>query len=252
MTTTTKYYAVGQGKVFIASRDTTGRTSGFTWMGDCDGFELTGSQTFLDWQESFSGNRARVGHLPISTDLGFTLAIRNMDRQNIARAFYGTTAAGTGATVTGEAVVAYANSMVPLANPGVSAVTVTRTAGSIVLVAGTDYVLDAANGTLTFLPGSTNITGTGSHPCTVNYTFASFDGRVQFLNDTIKDYILRFEGRSQFDGKPQIYQLHRANFNLATSLQMIGTDVGVLNVEGAVLAAPEITTGSPFGFGLHV
>ena len=246
MATTSKYYAVGQGKVYLASRDTTGRTSGFTWMGDCDGFEITGSQQFLDWQESHSGNRARVGHLPTSTELGFTLNVKNIDAANIAKAFYGTVSASAGATVASEAINAYASSMVPLANPGVSSVVVTKTSGSTILVAGTDYTIDAANGTLTFLPGSTAVTGTSAVPCTVAYTYAAYAGKVQFLADTIKDYVLRFEGKSQFDGKSQVFTIHRANFNLAASLQLIGTDVASLALEGAVLAAPEMAAGSEF------
>ena len=252
MATTSKYYAVGQGKVYIASRSTAGRTSGFTWMGDCDGFELTGSQDFLDWQESYSGNRARVGHLPTSTDLGFSLNILNIDATNIAKAFYGTVTSSAGATVAAEAIDAYASSMVPLANPGVSSVVVTKTAGSVVLVANTDYTVDAVNGTLTFLSGSTQVTGSSAVPCTVAYTYAAYEGKVQFLSDTVKDYILRFEGKSQYDGEAQVFQFHRANFNLAASLQLIGTDVASLALEGALLAAPEIVTGSAFGFGIQV
>lgn len=252
MATTSQYYAVGQGKVYIASRDSTGRTSGFIWMGDADGFELTGSQNFLDWQESYSGNRARVGHLPTSTDLGFSLNLKNIDVDNVAKAFYGTKAAGTGASVTAEAISAYGSSMVPLAHPGVSSVVVIKTAGALTLTQGTDYTVDAANGTITFLSGSAAVTGTTAVPCTVNYTYASYEGKVQFLADSIKDYILRFEGKSQFDGKAKVYQLHRANFNLAASLQLIGTDVASLALEGAVLAAPEITVGSAFGLGIHV
>lgn len=252
MATTSKYYAVGQGKVYIASRDTTGRTSGFVWMGDADGFEITGSQTFLDFQESYSGNRSRVIHLPTATDLGFTLALRNLDGDNIAKAFYGSTNSSGGATVSAEPISAYANSMIPLANPGVSSVVVTKTAGSTVLVAGTDYTVDAVNGTLTFLPGSTQVTGSSAVPCTVAYTYAAYASKMQMLTDTVKDYILRFEGKSQYDGKAQVVTLHRANFNLAASLQLIGTDVGVLNIEGALLAAPEITSGSQFVTGVQV
>lgn len=252
MATTSKYYAVGQGKVWIASRDSTGRTSGFVWMGDADGFEITGSQQFLDFQESYSGNRARVIHLPTATDLGFTLALRNLDGDNIAKAFYGSTTASAGASVVAESISAYAGSMIPLANPGVSSVVVTKTAGSVVLVANTDYTVDAVNGTLTFLAGSTNVTGSSAVPCTVSYTYAAYAGKQQFLTDTVKDYILRFEGKSQYDGKAQVVTLHRANFNLATSLQMIGTDVGVLNIEGALLAAPEISSGSQFVTGVQV
>ena len=242
MATDTKYYAVGQGKVYIASRDSTGRTSGWVWMGDADALSITGSQTFLDFQESYSGNRARVIHLPTATDMGFTLQLRSMDKDNISKAFYGTASAITGSTVSAQAFNAYASSTHALGHLNVSSVVVTKTAGSVTLVAGTDYDLDATNGLITFKSGSTNVTGSSAVPCTVSYTYAAADGKVEVLTDSIKDYMLLFVGSSKFDAKAQRVLMHRANFNLATSLSLIGSDVAALNVEGALLAAPEITT----------
>lgn len=239
---TDKYLAVNQGKVWIASRNSAGVTSGFEWIGDADGVSITGSQNFLDFQESYSGNRARVIHLPTSTDLGFTMAIRNVNGKNLARAFYGSQAALAGTSVSSEAMNAYASSMVPLKYPNVSSVVVTKTAGSVVLVANTDYTLDAVNGTVTFLSGSTNVTGSSAVPCTVSYTYGAITSRMEALTDTIKDYVIRLEAKSQFDGLAQVVQLHRANMDLATDLALITQDVGVLNVGGALLPAPEITT----------
>ena len=39
-TCNTEYFA-GQGKVYIAPRDSTGIIGGFTHIGDCDGFQIT-------------------------------------------------------------------------------------------------------------------------------------------------------------------------------------------------------------------
>ena len=235
MASTTKYYSVGQGKLYIAPRDASGQTGGFEWIGDCDGFSISGSEEKLSFQESYSGNRVRVIDSTTSVDMGFSLAIRNIDGDNLAKAFYGESASVAGATVTGEAVNAYAGKMVPLKYPGVSAVTVTKTAGSVALVAGTDYSVDAVNGTLTFLSGSTEVTGTAAVPCTVNYTHAGVGARVKALTSTAKEYVLRFEGKSQFDNKAVIATLHRAKPGIAAALDLIGTDVAVLNLEGTLL-----------------
>lgn len=235
MATTTKYYSVGQGKVFIAPRGANGQSGGFEWIGDCDGFSVSGTEEKLAFQESFSGNRVRVIDATTSIDMGFSIAIRNIDGDNLAKAYFGEAATVAGATVTGEAITAYAGSMVPLRFPGVSSVTVTRTQGSTALVAGTDYTLDAVNGTLTFLPGSTLITGSAGVPCTVNYTHAGVASRVKALTSVAKEYVLRFEGKSQFDNKPVIATLHRAKPGIAAALDLIGTDVAVLNLEGTLL-----------------
>lgn len=235
MASTTKYYSVGQGKVFIAPRDANGQSGGFEWLGDCDGFSVTGTEEKLAFQESFSGNRVRVIDSTTSVDMGFSLAIRNIDGDNLAKAFYGESAAAAGATVSAEAISAYAGKMVPLHFPGVSAVAVTRTAGATPLVAGTDYTLDAVNGTLTFLTGSTVVTGTSAVPCTVNYTHAGVSARVKALTSVAKEYVLRFEGKSQFDNRAVIATLHRAKPGIAAALDLIGTDVAVLNLEGVLL-----------------
>lgn len=237
-----KYFAGVQGKVFIAPRDANGVSGGFEYIGDTRGLSITGSQNFLDYRESYSGNMARVVHVPVSTDLGFSMEMMNIDGKNLARAFYGAEAAGAGASVSGEAINAYAGKMVPLKYPGVSSVVVTKTSGSTVLVAGTDYVVDAANGTLTFLSGSTAVTGTTAVPCTVAYTYAAYSTKVQGLVDTIKDYKIRAELKDLVSGKSIIVEMHRANMNLAAQLALISQDMGSLSVEGSLLPAAEVVT----------
>jgi hypothetical protein len=238
-----KYLSVNQGKVWIASRNAAGVTSGYTWMGDCDQFVIKQNQTFVDFYESYSGNRVRTVHVPSQFTMEFQVDVRNIDGPNLARAFYGSQASGAGASVTGEVINAYAGSMVPLKYPGVSSVVVTKTAGSTTLVAGTDYTVDAVNGTLTFLAGSTAVTGTTAVPCTVAYTYAAYSSRVKALTDTIKDYTLRFEGRSQYDGLTQVGVLHRANFSLAAQLDLISAQTGVLSITGALLPANDQPAG---------
>lgn len=235
-----KYYAVGQGKIWIADRDSSGRTSGFTWIGDTDGFTLAGTQENLEFRESYSGNRAKVLDLVTSTDFSVSMQVRNIDAANLKRAFYGTSAAGTGATVTNEAHVAYASSSIFLKHPGVSAVSITK--GVTPLVAGTDYTVDATFGRIDFVAGSSIITGSGSHAIEVDYTYATYEGKVQALKGGAKNYMVRFEGKSQFDNKPMIANLWNVRLSVPDSLELIGTDVGVLTLSGGLQAAPEILT----------
>lgn len=240
--TQTKYSAVPQGKVYIASRNASGQTGGFVHVGDCEASKITTSQTFLDIQESMSGNRANVAHILTQTDVSTELTLLSLDGPALAKAFYGDAVSQAAGTVTGEAVTAYAGTMSALKNPGVSAVTVKK--GATTLVAGTDYELDAANGTLTFLPGSTQVTGTSGVALTVDYSHGGYAAKIKALTSGQKEYVIRVESKSKYDDKVQNVTMHRVALNTAANLDLIGTGLNKLTVSGKLLAAPEIASDS--------
>jgi len=234
-----KYYAVGQGKVYLAVRDANGPAAPFQWIGDADNFAVTGTEENLEFRESWSGLRVKVIDLITATDLSVTMTIRNIDAKNLATAFYGTMSTGTGASVTGEAHSAYVGSPVFLANPGVSAVVATK--GVTPLVAGTDYTLDAKYGRLDMIPTSTVITGPGANAITVNYTYASYEGKVEALTAGARNYSIRFEGSSAYDQLPMIATLYNVRLSVPANLEFIGTEVGALELTGGVQIANEVT-----------
>lgn len=236
-----KYLAVNQGKVYIAPRNAAGQTGGFVWMGDCDQFIIKQTQTFVDFYESYSGNRVRTVHVPSQSTMEFQVDVRNIDGANLARAFYGASASGVGASVTAEPVVAYNGQMTPLKYPGVTSVVVKKSATTLVL--GTDYSLDAVNGTITILAGSTQVPAGPGVALTVDYTYAAYSARMKAQTSTIQDYTLRFEGKSQYDGLTQTGMIHRANFSLAAQLDLISANTAVLSITGAVLPASEQAAG---------
>lgn len=240
---TDKYIAVPQGKVFIASRDASGMTSGFTHIGDCDGFSISTSQDYLDIYESMSGNRNIVAHIPTQSDYSMEVSMLNIDGPNLAKAFYGESAVVAGASVTNEAVTCYNGEMTPLKYPGVSSVTVTKTAGSVPLVLNTDYTLDATNGTITILAASTVVAAGAGVPCTVNYTHAGVAARAKLMTAGLKDYTFRFEGKSKFDDKVIIATVHRVAMDMAATMSLIGTGVNKLVVGGKLLPAAEQVSG---------
>ena len=239
---------VGQGKVYLAARNSAGLTSGYVPVGDADSLAVNTSQTFLDHQESMSGNRSTVLHVPTQTVWNMSLNIQNWSPENIAKAFYGTaSAAVAGGSVTGEAIVAYNNTMCPLAKPGVSAVTVTKTAGSVPLVLDTDYTLDAVNGTITILPGSTVVPAGAGVPCTVNYTHTGYTSKVDAAMTTIQEYKIRFEGKNIADGgKAVIVELHRCALDMSKTLPLLSTTVMTLTMDGMLLADETQTAGSQY------
>ena len=233
-----KYFAVPQGKVYIATRGTTGLTSGYEYLGDCDGFTITTSQTFLDIQESHSGNRVVVAHLPTATDVAMTVSIMNIDGANLARAYNGdlvTTAAGS---VVGETIKGYEGKTSPLKYGNVSAVVVKK--GATTLTLNTDYTVNAAAGSINILTGSPVVTDGDS--LTVDYTHTG-GSKLRGLTNSGQDYSLYFEGKSKFDQKAQKVWVHRCALELAKSMSLIGTGVNKLEVGGKVLPAPEQTGG---------
>lgn len=232
---------IGQGKVYVAPRASNGAINGgWTELGDTERLEVSVTQDFVDDYESCSGNRSIALHVPIQTDWEFAVDAKSFTKENLARAFYGTASAVAGSTVTGEMATAYAlNQIVPLKNPGVSAVTVT--VGVTPLVAGTDYVLDAKNGTITLI-SATNLGGAGPWTLDVDYTYAAYE-KMEANTQTIAEYAFRFEGINLATKRTVIAQMHRVSLNMAETLSLIGTEVGLFTMGGMMLPDPSAGTG---------
>ncbi len=237
----TKYSAVSQGKLYIASRDISGLTSGYTEIGDADQFQITTTQSFTDIYESQSGNRSIVAHIPNQSDYAASIAILNIDGVNLARAFYGDNAAVTGATVTAEAAVGYNDSSFFTKYPGISSVVVNK-AGTP-LVVDTDYTVDGASGEIKILAGSTGVPAGPGVALTVNYTHAGVAARVRGMTSGIKDFSLKFVGKSKFDDKIEVATIHRIALEMASTLDLISTGVTKLPIKGKLLPALEQTAG---------
>lgn len=242
----TKYYARGQGSLRVADRTTAGRSGGWLELGDADVFQLTSSQETLVFRESQSGARAKVIDAVTSTDFSVAMTLRSFDTANLKRALYGSTASGTGATVTAEAHTAYAGSAIFTKHPGISAVTVTKLP-STALVLNTDYTIDAATGRIDFLIGSTQVTGTTGVNVTVTYTFATYEGSVQGIVNQAPNLMVRAD-LTDSSGRKLIVTLWNVRLSTPSSIDLIGTEVGALQLTGGLQSAPEITTAgvSPF------
>jgi hypothetical protein len=229
-----KYY-VGQGRIYIASRDSSGQTSGFVEVGDADGLSINTSQNFLDYQESQTGNRNTVIHAVQSTDFAFSMNVQNIDGENLRKAFYGSNTVNSAGSVTDEAVTLYNGEMTPLAYPGVSSVVVKIDAGVTTLVEDTDYTVDAVNGTVTILSGSTDVVAGTPEAATISYSYEA-NNVVEASVANQLDYIVRFEGiNAADDNKPVLVTLHRVALDMSSTLDLIGSDVTSLSIGGKLL-----------------
>lgn len=233
MATCTTERFIGQGKVFVAPRASNGAINGgWTELGDTERLEINVSQDFVDDYESCSGNRSIALHVPIQTDWEFAVDAKSFTKENLARAFYGTASAVTSGTATNESVTGYAlNQIIPLKHPGVSAVNLTK--GVTPLVEGTDYTLDAVNGTFTLI-SATNLGGAAPWVIEADYTYAAYE-KVESNTQTIAEYAFRFEGINLATKKAVIAKINRVSLNLAETLSLIGTEVNKFTMSGMVL-----------------
>lgn len=147
-------YFMGQGKAYIAPRQTNGAINGpFTFVGDTSALQITTNQKFDDVEESTSGNRLVAAHIPNGLSFNVKMTNEQWSAANLARATYGSLSTlGVAGTVTAELIQAWAGvtsqgvqggGIVPLAYPGVSSVVAilggaaTTLASVTPLVAGT-------------------------------------------------------------------------------------------------------------------
>lgn len=120
--------------------------------------------------------------------------------------------------------------------------------GGTALVANTDYTVNAAAGTLTWLPGSVNVppngvplTGNGlATPVSVNYAYESWTGKVEALTQGIKEFAVYFEGFNTANDNAAVnVTLWRVSLNLARIFDLIMARSGTLELDGMLLPAAD-------------
>lgn len=153
-------YGLFQGSVFLQRRLLNGAAiGGFRPIGDADKFEISTSQTFDDIQESQTGLRLTSAHIPTGTKVSAKLNLKNINKDNLSAAIWGTnTGAVAGGTVTAETVSAWNdgtnNNIVPLANPGVTAETITLLGYGGVATVGSLASISVTSGGTGYTPKS--------------------------------------------------------------------------------------------------
>jgi hypothetical protein len=225
-------YGLFQGQLFIQERAFNGAPlSGFEFIGDADMFTVDPKQKFEDIKESQSGLGLTAAHIPTETDVAVKLRTLDIRIANWVRATWGGSAGGVdAASVSGESVVFYNNSMTPLAHPGVSNVS------GVPGVLGTDYRIDAANGAIIVLPGSTAIPPGAGVPGTVSYDHAAYAGKVEAFVTGQRYYTLRLHGRNTAQGnQPVIVTCHQAALDMAKSFNLIEKKHMTFELDGMLL-----------------
>lgn len=238
------YYYSGQGSLYVAKRDTSGKPLGFIPIGNVPELTIDIEISKFEHKESESGNRLLDLSIVKEKKGKFKMKVENLSLDNLALGLYGEKAAQAGGSVTAEAVKFYKGMRMPLAHPNVSAVVVKDVTDTTTYVAGTDYTVDAANGTLIF-PASGSLI-TEAAVLHVSYTYGAYSNLEAFTSAESPERWLRFEGLNTVDGSHVVIDCYRAQFDPLTGYALINEEIASLDMNGSLLADSNISSGSKF------
>ncbi|HFE7520432.1 TPA: hypothetical protein ACGAD2_000900 [Salmonella enterica subsp. enterica serovar Newport] len=213
-------YYYGQGKLYLAKRNASGRPGAYRWVGDVSKLELALSVETLTHKESYSGQRATTRRLITSKDATVTSTWFEFSAENLATQLYGERAIVAAGTVTGEALPdnIQAGDRLALAHQNVSDVVIGT------LQEGTDYTVDALYGALTFLTPQAKAAG-------VNYSHAGGVNTTLFTRQP-EELALRYEGINLAEGgKAVVVELYKIQFDPVSALSLISADNDVAGLE---------------------
>ncbi len=225
----------GKGELYAGVALVAGGPPVLTSLGDVSKFTLSPKATTIDHRESQSGKNLRNGRIVTGNDLDASFVMEEVLADNLALALWGTNAAVTGGTVTSETLAtgAVVGSLLALANPKVSAVTITDSTGTPkTLVADTNYKLHADHGSIEILDITTG--GAYTQPFKAAYTFAAYVRVAIFLALAPVRY-LRYEGINLQDASAIVVEIYNFKGNPLKSLDLIGDKFQNLEVDGACI-----------------
>lgn len=239
------YYYSGQGSLYAAKRDAaTGKPLGFVPVGNVPELSIDIEVTKFEHKESESGSRLLDLTLVKEKKGKFKMKMENVTLDNLAIGLYGEASTVALGTVTDETLKFYKGTRMPLAHPNVSAVVVKDVTETTTYVLGTDYTVDAKNGTLVF-PATGAIPVDGD-TLNVSYSHGVYTNLEAFTQAVSPERWLRFEGLNTVDGSHVIIDCYKAQFDPLTGYSLINEDIASIDMAGSLLADSFITSGSKF------
>jgi len=228
MSDTSYYPYLGSGKLYVR---VSGASSGLIDVGNCSKLDLTVKDkktTLGDFRTPGGGTYASVSRIENVT---LSMTLNDLNKDNVAKAIFGTASNIPSGTVTDEAVTAYKGAIVPLAHTSLSAIVVKNTAGDTTYVANTDYEVRAGG---IFILSAGAITNAQS--LKVSYSHAAYD-KVEAMTTGALTLEMHFEGLNEANsGRPVIVDIYRAQLSPAKALSLLGDKFVDLQIDAEVLA----------------
>lgn len=229
-------YFSGQGRVFLASRDSNGNPINLRWVGNVPDLKISLNVETIEHKESYSGQRLTDLQLIKSKDGEFSCTLEDFSVENLELSLYGQTTTTASGSVTGELLASgvVAGDMRLLANTFVSSVVVKDSDTPPNTLPASQYQVFASQGAIKFI----DITSGGPYvqPFKVDYSYGG-SKQVAMFRAAQPEVWLRFDGVNTADSnRPVIVDLYRVAINPTKDLSMIGDELQRFELTGRVLA----------------
>lgn len=238
-------YFSGQGRVYLAARDSNGNPLALRWVGNVPDLKVSLNVETIEHKESYSGQRLTDLQIIKSKDGEFSCTLEDFSIENIELTLYGVTSSVTAGSVIDEALPTgiTAGETRLLAHQFVSNVVIQDSAGTpATLTAGTHYKVHANQGAIEFL----NVTGF-TQPFKVDYDYGAAKASAMFKSAQPEVW-LRFDGINTADGnRPVIVDLYRVAINPTKDLSLISDELQRFELSGRVLADTTKDATGPLG-----
>lgn len=228
MTDTTYYPYLGSGKLYARI---SGAAAGLIDVGNCSKLDVTVKDKNVklqDFSKPGGGTYASVSRIESVT---LSMTLNDLNKDNVAKAVFGTASSVVSGTVADEVVTAYKGAITPLAHTSLSAIVVKNSAGDTTYVANTDYEV-RAGGIFILTAGAI----TNAQSLKVSYSYAAYD-KVEAMTTGALTLEMHFEGLNEANsGKPVIVDIYRAQLSPAKALSLLGDKFVDLQIDAEVLA----------------
>lgn len=221
-----------QGKIWLGERLANGKPGALRWVDDAAKVQLKLTQDKSERTENFSGLRLTSAVLSKAGKAEFSITLNAASADNLALATYGSKAAVTGGTVTGEVLPQdlATGDVVALDHRNISALALTDSTGTpVTLTAGTNYDVESADGGLVAIKATT-----GTQPYKAAYTYGDGVNVAMFTQPAPERYLL-LDGIDTVSNERVLVRLYRCRFDPASQLDLINDDFGTLELGGSVL-----------------
>lgn len=221
-----------QGKVYLATRQASGKPGPLRWVGNAPQLQLALEVQNSDKTESFSGNRLLYGRLVQSKTANVNLTLDEATPENLAEGMYSVPATLPAGTVSSELLPTglKANDLVALDRGWVSDVALTDSANPPVTVPAANWWTESASSGLIGLRKVDGFTqpfkAAYKHGETVN---------IALFTTPPPERMLILDGINTINGRRARVTLYRVTFNPIEQLDLISEEWGSLQLSGAAL-----------------
>jgi hypothetical protein len=230
----------GQGAVLLAERDSNGKPTGFTPIGNVSALTLSLDVSYNSMKEGYSGQRGTLKEVKSETGLGLAMTAQSFDQSTLSLALYGTDSLIAGGSESGEQVVAYLGKTVATSRVGLSNVVVSETTGTTPYDVDVDYTVNEEFGSINIIAGGSITDLESLH---VAYDYAE-QTHIEGLTASTPERWLRFEGLNTSEGdKPVVIDVFLVNVQPLEELALINDEFGEMAINMTALVDTKITGG---------